>query len=138
MWGAYGISVLVALCLVAGAAYNDHTIASNEGRALARVISVGPWRTTINYQDDMGRFHNPGGGVLFPGNLGEGQLVWVNYAKNNPELVKIQGRSWRLALLPAGSIIAWATAIAAVVLWLLGRFGRENPHVRKTSAAREA
>lgn len=119
------------LCMIVGSAaliigpwQNDHEIASHHGRALARVTSVSSFRTTIDYQDESGLFHAPRTGVLYPGGLGEGQRVWVEYSKRNPELVKVEGRTWRLALLPAGSVFLVSTVVFVLLLALLGWWRR--------------
>ena len=62
-------------------------------------------------------------GLLYPTGLGEGQQVWVTYAKDNPQLVKVEGRDWRLALLPAGSVAVVASLIAAGA-WLVVKNSR--------------
>ncbi|PRQ10655.1 DUF3592 domain-containing protein [Corynebacterium sp. 13CS0277] len=121
VWATYTLSLIVAACLIAGPVLNDRQIATHHGRALARVLAVTPLRTTIEYQDAAGQFHNPPGGVLYPGNLGPGQLVWVNYSTANPDLVKVEGRTWRLALLPAGSVAATSSVLAGLLLWRLRR-----------------
>ncbi|APT83971.1 DUF3592 domain-containing protein [Corynebacterium aquilae] len=125
IWGLYITSLVCALCLILGPLINDHKIASNQGRALARVIAVTDLRTTIDYQDETGQFHTPPEGVLYPGNLGPGQLVWVNYSKDNPDLVKVEGRTWRLALIPAGSVALSSTIIAAIVISISKRMAKK-------------
>ncbi|QMV86206.1 DUF3592 domain-containing protein [Corynebacterium hindlerae] len=116
----YLCAVVGSAALVIGPLLNDREIAQNHGRALARVTSVTSFRTTIDYQDEAGLFHAPKTGVLYPGGLGEGQRVWVEYSKRDPELVKVQGRNWTLALLPAASVFLISTAVFALLLTLLG------------------
>ncbi|MEJ5928044.1 DUF3592 domain-containing protein [Corynebacterium sp. H128] len=120
----YICAVIGCAAMVLGPLLNDRDIAENRGRALARVTSVSSFRTTVDYQDESGIFHTPRAGVLYPGGLGAGQRVWVEYSKSNPELVKVEGRAWTLALLPALSIWAVATGIFAALLALLSWWRR--------------
>lgn len=109
--------LLGSVSMVAGAWLNDRTIAADPGRALARVTAVGT-PTTVDYQDEEGIFHSPQAGLLYPTGLGVGQRVWVTYAKSNPDLVKVEHRTWHLAVVPALSIAAVGSFIA-IVLWAL-------------------
>lgn len=122
----YITAMLGVVAMVLGPFLNDRTIEDNPGRALAQVTNVGSFRTTVDYQDEKGLFHSPATGLLYPTGLGEGQRVWVNYAKSDPELVKVEGRKWTLSIIPALSVGAVATVIGAV-LWLgVGRIGRRS------------
>ncbi|ALC04960.1 hypothetical protein CDES_02500 [Corynebacterium deserti GIMN1.010] len=122
----YITAMLGVVAMVFGPFLNDRTIEDNPGRALAQVTNVGSFRTTVDYQDEKGLFHSPATGLLYPTGLGEGQRVWVNYAKSDPELVKVEGRKWTLSIIPALSVGAVATVIGAV-LWLgVGRIGRRS------------
>ncbi len=112
--------------LVGGAALNDRTIHSDPGRALATVTGVGALRTAVDYQTEEGRFYSPGGGLLYPSGLGKGQQVWVTYAKSDPDLVAVEGRRWTLSIIPALSIAAAATAVAAVAALVAGRLTRKE------------
>lgn len=120
----YLCAVVGSGAMILGPVLNDREITENRGRALARVTSVSAFRTTIDYQDQTGLYHAPRDGVLYPGGLGEGQRVWVEYSKRNPELVKVEGRSWRLALLPAASVFLVSSFVFALLLVLLGRWHR--------------
>lgn len=119
----YACALLGCFAMIAGPYLNDREINDNHGRALARVTSVSMLRATVDYQDEAGLFHSPRAGVLYPSGLGEGQRVWVEYARNNPELVKVEGRSWTLSLLPAGSSALVSTVVFGLVLFALRRFG---------------
>lgn len=59
--------------------------------------------------------------------------MWVNYAKSDPDLVKVEGRKWTLSIIPALSVAAVATATWSV-LWLgVGRFGRRSDDANETT-----
>ena len=78
----------------------------------------------IEYQTEDGQLVSPPGGVLYPTGLGEGQQVWVQYAQDDPDLVKVEGREWTLAIIPALSVGVVATLIAAVLWKLISFFTR--------------
>lgn len=115
----YGCLLLAALSMVAGPAYNDYQIAQHPARALARVTAVGAKRTTVEFQDPDGRFHSPEAGVFYPTGLGEGQSVWVTYSTQDPDLVKVENRSWTLAIIPALSVAGVSTVVVIVLWWLV-------------------
>lgn len=120
------VAMIGSAALVGGAAINDRTIHSDPGRALATVTGVGVLRTAVDYQTEEGRFYSPGGGLLYPSGLGEGQQVWVTYAKSDPELVAVEGRRWTLSIIPALSIAAAVTAVAAVAALVVVRLTRKE------------
>lgn len=101
----YAVVMLAAVALVVGPVLNDRAIAASPARALATVTHVGPLRTAVEFQDAQGHYHSPPTGLLYPTGVGEGQRVWVTYAADNPNLVKIEGRGWTLALIPALSVV---------------------------------
>lgn len=109
--------------MVIGPFLNDRSIAADPGRALAQVTDVGSFRTTVDFQDENGIFHSPATGLLYPTGLGEGQRVWVNYARTSPDLVKVEGREWTLAIIPALSVGAVATVIAGLLWVAVGFIG---------------
>ncbi|MEQ9999820.1 DUF3592 domain-containing protein, partial [Corynebacterium sp. KPL4015] len=104
--------------LVVGPFLNDRAISAQPNRALATVKDVGVLRTTVDFQDSDGIYHAPRQGLLYPTDLGEGQQVWVQYAEDNPDLVKVEGREWTLAVIPALSV-AIVSTLGAVGLWRL-------------------
>ena len=122
----YVAALLGCTATVMGAFFNDRTIANDRGRALAQVTTVGSYRTTVDFQDENGIFHSPATGLLYPTGLGEGQRVWVNYAKSNPELVKVEGREWTLSIIPALSVGALAAIIAGLLWMAVGLIGRRS------------
>ncbi|WP_235933504.1 DUF3592 domain-containing protein [Corynebacterium qintianiae] len=104
--------MLGVAAMVAGPAINDARIMSSPGRGMATVTEVGPLRTSIEFQDEQGRYHSPRSGLLYPSGLGEGQRVWVTFATFDPELVKVEGRGWTLSIIPAVSVAAASTLVA--------------------------
>lgn len=111
-------ALLGAVAMVAGSAINDRTINADPGRAMATVTGKSLLRTTVDYQDVEGVYHSPPGGLLYPTGIGQGQNVWVTYAKTDPDLVKVEGRRWTLSIIPALSV-ALASVLLAVLLWWL-------------------
>lgn len=118
--GLYLAAMLGAVAMVGGAAMNDARIMADPGRGIATVTGVSAWRTSIEYQDAEGRHFSPPSGLLYPSGLGEGQQVWVTYAKSDPNLVKVEGRGWALSLIPAASVAVVATLVFAAA-WLAVR-----------------
>lgn len=117
---AIGISVLAVL-LVLGAWRNDYTIESDKGVATAEVLSAGSLRSAISYVTPDGVTHNPELGVLYPTHLTVGQRIDVEYARSEPDLVRVSGRDARVAIIPAGSLILGTWLIAAPAIWYLRR-----------------
>lgn len=126
----YLCALLGSVAMVAGPALNDAAIARDPGRGIATVTSVSWLRTSVDYQDEAGRVHSPPYGLLYPSGLGEGQQVWVTYAKSDPDIVKVEGRGWTLSLIPALSVALVSTA-AAVAAWFAvsGRRRENSPAV---------
>ena len=98
----YAVLLLASISMVAGPFYNDYRIAQHPGRALAHVTAVGAKRTAVEYQDGKG----------------------VTYSTEDPDLVKVENRSWTLAIVPALSVAAVSTVVAVVLWWLVGFFSR--------------
>ncbi len=120
---AVGISVL-AFLLVVAAWRNDRTITTDEGRATAEVLSAGKLRSAVSFVTPDGVTHNPQLGVLYPTRLIAGQYIDVEYAKSDPDLVRVAGRNASVAIVPAASVVVVTWAIAGPALLLLRR--REN------------
>lgn len=117
----YVCAMLGAVAMVAGPAINDARIMSDPGRGLATVTDVSPVRTSVDYQDETGLYHSPRYGLLYPTGLAVGQRVWVTYAKSDPDLVKVEGRGWALAIVPALSVAAVSTVVAGAALFAVSR-----------------
>ncbi|RDH76455.1 DUF3592 domain-containing protein [Mycolicibacterium moriokaense] len=108
---------LQSLLLVLGAWRNDRQIERNMGVAAAEVLSAGPRRSTIEFVTPDRVTYRPELGVLYPSELDTGMRIYVEYDKNNPDLVRVQDRNAALAIIPAGSIavVGWLVAGAALM-----------------------
>ena len=102
---------LQSVLLIAGAWRDDLQIQRNMGVAAAEVLSAGPRRSTIEFVTPDRVTYRPELGVLYPSKLDTGMRIYVEYDKNDPDLVRVQHRNASLAIIPAGSL--------AVVGWLI-------------------
>lgn len=119
------IGVVIAACLVTlqsvlmvvGAWRNDRQIERHMGVAEATVLSAGPRRSTIEFVTPDRVTYRPELGVLYPSELEVGMRIYVEYDRNNPDLVRVQHRNASLAIIPAGSIavVGWLIAGGALV-----------------------
>ena len=112
VWLLLGIVTLQSILLVAGAWRNDRQIERHLGTAEAEVLSAGPRRSTIEFVTPDRVTYRPELGVLYPSELATGMRIYVEYDRNNPNLVRVKGRNAKLANIPAGS--------TSVVGWLVG------------------
>jgi uncharacterized protein DUF3592 len=118
------IGIVIAACLVTlqsvllvfGAWRNDRQIERHMGVAEANVLSAGPRRSTIEFVTPDRVTYRPELGVLYPSELDTGMRIYVEYDKNNPDLVRVQHRNASLAIIPAGSIAVVGWLIAGVAL----------------------
>jgi len=118
------IGIIVAACLVTlqsvllvfGAWRNDRQIERHMGVAEASVLNAGPRRSTIEFVTPDRVTYRPELGVLYPSELENGMRIYVEYDKNNPDLVRVQDRNASLAIIPAGSIavVGWLIAAASL------------------------
>jgi hypothetical protein len=138
------IGIVIAACLVTlqsvllvlGAWRNDRQIQRHMGVAEANVLSAGPRRSTIEFVTPDRVTYRPELGVLYPSELDTGMRIYVEYDRNNPDLVRVQHRNASLAIIPAGSIavVGWLIASAA----LLGVTFVEKRATRQTAKATAA
>ena len=86
------------------------------GVAAAEVLSAGPRRSTIEFVTPDRVTYRPELGVLYPSELDTGMRIYVEYDKNDPDLVRVRNRNASLAIIPAGSIavVGWLVAGAAL------------------------
>ncbi|ACR18600.1 hypothetical protein ckrop_1885 [Corynebacterium kroppenstedtii DSM 44385] len=115
------LMTLVCATLVAGPVYNDIKLHKDKETAIATVNHVGLLRTAISFRDSSGEFHSPNTGVLYPGGLHDGQKVWVEYSHSHPDIVRVQGRTWTLSLLPAVSTFIVTVALSMGAIALINR-----------------
>src|SRR5699024_9173345 len=111
----------VCLGMVATAALNDYRIGRDQAFATADVVNVGVLRTTVRFPDEYGVYDQPDRALLCPIGLEAGHGVRVRYRKYAPRNVKVQGRGWTLAWIPALSSLVVAMVLSGV-LWLLVRW----------------
>ena len=130
-WARIAVLIVTALVtlqsvlLVAGAWRGDLAIRHHMGVAQAEVLSAGPHRSTIEFVTPERVTYRPELGVLYPSQLSMGMRIYVEYNKNDPNLVRVQHRNAGLSIIPAGSIavVAWLVATLALVgLALLDRW----------------
>jgi hypothetical protein len=114
-----GLVTLQSVLLVAGAWRNDLAINRNMGVAQAEVLSAGPRRSTVEFVTPERVTYRPELGVLYPSELSTGMRIYVEYNKNDPNLVRVQHRNAGLAIIPAGSIAVVGWLGAAVALFAL-------------------
>jgi hypothetical protein len=118
------IGIVIAVCLVTlqsvllvlGAWRNDRQIQRHMGVAEANVLSAGPRRSTIEFVTPDRVTYRPELGVLYPSELDTGMRIYVEYDRNNPDLVRVQHRNASLAIIPAGSIAVVGLLIAGAAL----------------------
>jgi hypothetical protein len=111
-----GLVTLQSLLLVAGAMRDDFAISHNMGVAEAEVLDAGQRRSTIEFVTPDRVTYRPELGVLYPSELATGMRIYVEYDKRNPNLVRVQHRTAKLAVIPAGSIAVVGWLIAAATL----------------------
>jgi hypothetical protein len=88
------------------------------------VLSAGPRRSTIEFVTPDRVTYRPELGVLYPSELDTGMRIYVEYDKDNPDLVRVQHRNAALAIIPAGSIAVVGWLIAGAALMGLSLFER--------------
>lgn len=121
--------VLACVGMIVTAAVDDYKISHDRATATADVLDVGTLRTTVRFHDSQGNYHQPDKGLKYPSGLIKGQKVRVEYQQSNPKNVKVAGRGWTLAFLPALSSLALVLLIGGG-LWLALRprlFAKTSP-----------
>lgn len=116
VWIVMGVLVLQSVLLVAGAWRNDRQIERSLGVAEAEVLSAGPRRSTIEFVTPDRVTYRPELGVLYPSELADGMRIYVEYDRADPNLVRVQGRSAALAIVPAGSVAVVGLLVGGLIL----------------------
>ena len=111
--GVAAFSLLTAGLILLACLVNDLRIDQDRGSATATVTEVTARRSAVEFDAD-GRLVRPVTGVFYPTGLIEGQRVQVEFRRANPDLVRVSGRSWTDAILPALSVPAVAVPLAAL------------------------
>ncbi|WP_293792174.1 DUF3592 domain-containing protein [uncultured Corynebacterium sp.] len=124
--GLAAIVILVCGGMIVTSAIDDYAISRDKGEATAEVVSVQTLRTTVRFRDAEGNFRQPEEGLKYPSGLIEGQNVRVEYQVSDPENVKVQGRGWTLAFLPALSSMTVGLAVCAVLMLLIRRWEKKH------------
>jgi hypothetical protein len=119
-----GLVTLQSALLVAGAWRDDLAIQRNMGVAQAEVLDAGPRRSTIEFVTPERVTYRPELGVLYPSELATGMRIYVEYNKNDPNLVRVQHRNSGLAIIPAGSIVVAGWLVATIALLGLAVLGK--------------
>lgn len=126
-----GLVTLQSVLLVAGAVRDDFAITHNMGVAEAEVLDAGSRRSTIEFVTPERITYRPELGVLYPSELATSMRIYVEYDKRNPNLVRVQHRNAKLAIIPAGSIavVGWLVAAAALagLAWVDNRLVAKTP-----------
>lgn len=121
---ATGLVTLQSVLLVVGAWRDDLAIQHNMGVAEAEVLSAGPRRSTLEFVTPERVTYRPELGVLYPSHLATGMRIYVEYNKNDPNLVRVQHRNAGLAIIPAGSIAVVGWLVAGAMLAALALVDR--------------
>lgn len=116
-----GALTVMLLALLVAMVVNDREISGHRARAAATVLSVSPLRTGIEFVDAAGVTVRPPGGVLYPGLLRVGQEFLVEYNTENPQQVRVVGRSAVNGLVMIGGALAVVWLIAGGLCWWLTR-----------------
>ncbi|WP_460867810.1 DUF3592 domain-containing protein [Rhodococcus aerolatus] len=118
------VVTVLAFLLVVAAWRDDNAIEAHRGVATADVLSVGRVSAAISFTTPDGVTRTPELGVLYPTGLAADQRIEVEYSTQDPDLVRVQGRDARLAVVPALSVAVVAWLLAGVGLLVVRRLGR--------------
>jgi hypothetical protein len=115
------VTALAALALT-GAAVDDAEIDADRGVALAEVLDASFARTLVRFPGPTGQAVVPERGVQYPRGLATGDTVVVEYARSDPEQVRVAGRSVVDGIAPMllGVAAVWAV-LGPLAVWLRRR-----------------
>lgn len=127
-------SLLTAVLILVACFVNDQRIDRDMGSTTATVTEVTDRRrAAVEFDAGGGRHVRPVTGVFYPIGLIEGQRVQVEFRRANPDLVRVSGRSWTVAVVPALSIPAVTVPLAALAYAAASpRVHRPSPRVPRT------
>ena len=122
----FGVLVtFLAVVLVVAAWTEDIAIDRDPAAANAEVVSDSFTRTLVRFYTPDGAEHIPQLGVLYPAGLNVGDVVRVEYKRDNPELVRVAGRGAFVTFLPVGLTVLGVWAVLGPAAWWLRRRARE-------------
>jgi hypothetical protein len=116
-----GVITFLGVVLVVAAWTEDIAIDSDIGYADAEVVSTDFSRTLVRFSSSDDAEHIPQVGVLYPADLRVGDMIQVEYRKDNPELVRVAGRGAVVTLLPVGLTLVGTWAVVSPAVWWLRR-----------------
>lgn len=100
---------------------DDRAIDARTGRATGEVVTDSATRTLVRFTTPEGAVYIPERGVFYPGGLETGQLVRVEYDTADPRLVRVQGRSALVGMVPALLAVGLLWALVLPAVWWLRR-----------------
>lgn len=121
-------SLLTAGLILLACFVDDQRIDADMGSATAIVTEVTDRRSAVEFDAGGGRYVRPATGVFYPTGLIEGQRVQVEFRRANPDLVRVSGRSWTVAVVPALSVPVVVMPLAAIA------YAAASPRVRHSSS----
>jgi cell division septal protein FtsQ len=125
--GLLAVGVIVTFLggvLVVAAWTEDISIERNIGVTNAEVVADSMTRTVVRFYTPDGAEHVPQTGVLYPSGLEVNDRVEVEFKQDNPELVRVAGRSAVVMLLPVGLTLLAVWAVLVPSIWALRRAER--------------
>ncbi|HHX84138.1 MAG TPA: hypothetical protein GX694_02165 [Actinomycetales bacterium] len=130
-----GFSVVSSALILIACVVNDLRIDQDMGSATATVAEVTDRRAAVVFDAGDGHLVRPKTGVFYPVGLTEGQRVQVEFRRANPDLVRVSGRSWTLAVIPALSVPAVVVPLAALAYAAASqRVHRQSPRIAPADA----
>ncbi len=120
--------VFTGLCVVVLAScwWDDQQIDAHLGRADASVSSVSFNRAAVQFVTPDGATYIPPNGVLYPENLKAGETIRVEYNTQDPNVVRVAGRDYRVAFEPVGLAFLINWVILVPLIWWLRRTPRSR------------
>lgn len=122
-------SLLTAGLILLACFIDDQRIDADMGSATATVTEVTDRRAAVEFDAGGDRHVRPETGVLYPTGLIEGQRVQVEFRRANPDLVRVSGRSWTVAVVPALSVPVAVLPLAGIAYAVASR-GVHRPSSR--------